>query len=1115
MTYAQKQASDPDYCVWVAASAGTGKTKVLTDRVLRLLLEGVPAGRILCLTFTNAAAAEMANRVHRELEKWVVLDDAALDGAIEALHGRCDKDLRNHARTLFAQVLDTPDGLKIQTIHSFCQMLMRRFPLEANIAPHFKVIDEQTSEELLGEAWLRLLSDKKEQNPATVKAIADVAGWVHDSTFGELIKELIGKRDCLNYMWDTYKTEGVIDRVYQTLGVARGDDEDSLLFEVCRDEACDVKGLREACGLLSGSSGKNPKKLAAQLASWLALDVAGRAGQFAAYVDAFLTTEGEPRVKLTNGDCEAAEDALRHEQQRLIRVNDRLKSLRIAQRTEKLLHIAESVLALYKKSKEMRAFLDYNDLIITSAHLLKRPDVAPWVLYKLDGGVDHILVDEAQDTSPQQWSVIEAICEEFFSGDTARDKKRTIFVVGDEKQSIFRFQGADPAEFSRMQRFFAAQVQNAEKQWRSVNLDMSFRSTAPVLQCVDAVFAQTQVKAAITLQAEAIEHQTHRTGQAGRVELWPLVEVEKDEKLIPWQMPVESRPDNSAKRVLAEKLAATIADWLANKRMLVAKGRPVQPGDIMILVRTRTDLVEMLVKSLKQRDVPVAGVDRMILTDHLAVMDLMALGEFLLLPEDDLTLAVVLKTPFVGLSEEELFELAHGRGKASLWEALKVKKNASTSYKHAYEYLSLLLAKVDFAAPFELYSYVLEVTQGRKKLMGRLGYEVNDPVDEFLALALQYESTHAPSLQGFLHWLASGQTQIKRDLDQGQNEVRIMTVHGSKGLQAPIVFLPDTTGVPADKEKLLWPGGDDPLMVWPGNKAEMNELCGEIRRANHDQEYQEYLRLLYVALTRGEDELYITGYVGRGAVPDKAWYPLVKQAMQTIATQGEDDIWRLASEQQVAHVHVGEGMAGGVADQALPDFAVNLPAKEPVPPSPLMPSRPSGEEPAVASPLSGDGALRGKVIHMLLQYLPEVDVAQREALALRFLARYAAHFDEAQRQAMLASTLAILDDVRFSALFGPGSKAEVPVAGLVGDHVISGQIDRLVVTDDEVLIVDYKTGRIPPASQADVPAYYIRQMALYKAALEKIYPDRQVKCVLVWTEGPILTPLDDQLCGPV
>lgn len=1144
----QRRASDPEASVWVGASAGTGKTKVLTDRVLRLMLAGTPPSRILCLTFTKAAAAEMANRINRTLGLWATLSDAALEDRLAELTGhRPNAEIRTRARRLFARVVDCPGGMKIQTIHAFCQSLLRRFPLEAGLAPHFEVMDERTADELLLAARHEVLRATREApDSALGRALGRLTADLQQEEFAGIIAAVTAERGQIRRILDRHDgLAGTIAAVYRHLGVPPGADEGAIVAAACDDSGLDAPALREACHALATGSATDQERGAA-LGKWL--DRAeSRVAAFRAYARLFLTLEDQPRKTLiTKKPATAfprALEALEQEAARLVEILTRARSAGVATATAALLTLADALLGAYDRLKAGRALLDYDDLILAAGRLLARERVA-WVLFKLDGGLDHILIDEAQDTNPEQWQVVAALAEEFFAGLGARDDSvRTVFAVGDEKQSIFSFQRADPAEFARMRQHFEAQVQAAQRPWHHVDLDISFRSTAAVLQAVDAVFAQETARDGVVIDGSAIAHVAFRRGHAGLVELWPPVRPEERPEPAPWQPPLAAERADSPPARLAAVIADTIRHWLASGELLESRGRPVQPGDVMVLVRRRTGFVVELVRALKERAVPVAGVDRMVLTGQLSVMDLMALAEFLLLPDDDLTLATVLKGPLIGLNEDDLFTLAYGR-RGGLWPALAALAETDARFQPARRYLGDLLAITDFTAPYELFAGLLsrpcpaDAISGRRAILKRLGPDAQDPLDEFLSVCLAFERAHAPSLQGFMYWLAASQAEIKREMEAAGGpaggRVRIMTVHGSKGLQAPIVFMPDTMGTPSQSPAILWPEGERTVPLFAPRRSQEDEACATAREAANQRRDQEYRRLLYVALTRAEDRLYVCGWQGRRDPADDCWYRLVEGALAALAEPVELDFtrigsaahtspspdgwsgpgWRLRDLQVAAAKDDNAGRARAAIRHPLPPWWNQPAPDEPEPSRPLTPSRPDGEEPAVRSPLGeDDGArfLRGTLIHRLLQTLPDLPAEARPEACRRFLARPVHDLSGAAQSQIIQETLAVLDHPGFRHLFGPDSRAEVPVVGVVGGRTLSGLVDRLVVAPDSVWIVDYKTNRPPPEFEADVAPIYLRQIAAYRAALSAVYPDRPIRCVLLWTDGPRLMELSPAL----
>jgi ATP-dependent helicase/nuclease subunit A len=1127
---AQRQAAVPEASIWVSASAGTGKTRVLIDRLLWLMLGGTDPARILCLTFTRAAAAEMANRLNRELAEWATLRTGALAEKLQKLTGRMPDDVSiARARQLFARVLDVPGGIKIATIHAFCQALLQRFPLEAGVPPGFSVIDERGAREALIEAGESVvIAARGGTDREVTQALSIVARYAPEERFGALMAALAAERGKVRRALDTGALE-LRERLSNALSLPTGATAEELAASFCANDAGDEAGLHAAAAALAEGS-RTDRERGAILAAWCE-SPEKRADIIADYAGVFLTQDGEIRKHLITRSAACA--ALGDVQAILGREADRVKRFREARAAATLvdsscalLRLGGALLSAYAERKRVQGVLDYDDLVANALGLLRRPEISPWVLFKLDGGLDHILIDEAQDTNPEQWEIVAALAEEFFAGEGAADRHRTVFAVGDAKQSIYSFQGADPRAFLRMREHFEARVNAARQQWRVVPLEVSFRSTEPVLRAIDVIFRHDAARDGVALDGGEIRHIAARAGHAGRVELWPPAVPSAEEPPDPMALPIARHRTAEPRTRLAAAIAATIGDWLATGDMLEARARPIRAGDVMVLVRRRNQFTGELLRALKQRNIPVAGADRLMLTEQLAVQDLVALGRFLLLPEDDLTLATVLKGPFFAIDEETLFDLAYGRGKESLWSRLHARAGKDLRLGGAAERLSALLARADFVPPYELYAEILGVEGGRRILLERLGSEAEDPVEEFLGLALAYERDHVPSLQGFLRWLVSGDTEIKRDFGARQrDEVRILTVHGAKGLEAPIVFLPDTMQLPKAPDTLLWDEGAG-LPLWCPRRALAVPFYTAAREALRARQLQEYRRLLYVALSRAQDRLYICGWQTREATREVPWYSLCRAGLAEIAAPfafdttpliGRDG-WsgeglRLVGEQQAAPVREARPAAAS-AGKLLPDWVEARPPAEPDPPKPLAPSRPAGTEPPARSPLAATGPdrfKRGLIIHRLLQSLPGLPIAAREAAAKRFLASPTHGLSADEQDDIRHATLAVLNHPDFAALFGPGSQAEVPLVGLIGGRAIAAQIDRLAVAADRVLIVDYKTLRPSPATEQDVPPLYLRQLALYREALARIYPAREIRCALLWTEGPRLMPISPEI----
>jgi len=1162
----QLDAADPKASVWVSANAGTGKTHTLTSRVARLLLSGTRPEHILCLTFTRAAAAQMQTKLYERLGEWSTMAEDKLKEALFQLEGRhLGEDELAKARRLFAGALETPGGLKIQTIHAFCESLLGRFPLEAGVSPHFSLADDRQSAELLVQARNTVLQHSID-DPETplAHAVVRLVGEADEMAFEMLLGEITGMRHRIRrYVAHAQGLDTAERSVAEALGVPPGADAHAVIAGAI-DET-DFAAAKAARDVLSGS-GTRDKGNGTLLNSFINNPTPDL--WLSAYRFAFLTQKLEPKTapyviteKLRKTHPSEGKWLL-EEQERVEQVEKKCKAARTAALTAAILRVGCAVLDAYETEKTQRGLLDYDDLITCTVALLHSREGTQWVLYKLDMGLDHILVDEAQDTSPQQWQVIAALVTEFFAGDGARDfapdqegrgpdTVRTLFAVGDEKQSIFSFQGADPAEFSTRRAAFRDMAHAAGQTWHDVGLTVSWRTADQILSSVDDTFRPEPMRNGVVAQAQSgddtIHHESVWTGRAGLVELWsPVTPDEVDEQEL-WDDPLDAVSAKSKEAKLATRIVGKLKDWIG-KEHLPQRGRVMQPGDVLILVRKRGAFVDELIRQLKTSNIPVAGVDRLVLGDHIAVMDLMALARFALLPEDDLTLATVLRSPLCSISEEGLFDLAHGRkdvdgNQISLWTALEQRADMVDGAPEALTYLTDIRARTGVLRPHEFFTRVLGADGGRERLVARLGMDVHDPLDEFLNQTIAYEASNTPSLQGFIAWMEAGDTEIKRDLDQGGNQVRIMTVHGAKGLEANVVILPDTVqagGSPGRATLVAHSDTrDDGLVTYSPRQSDADDLSLAARTARQEREDEEYRRLLYVAMTRAMDRLYIAAAHGTRGMKDTSWYVRTADALKPQAEEieevfadGPGTLWRLESGQKVEAAPDSRDHAIA-APVSMPDWARREAPSEQAPVGPLAPSMMPGadedidgssgaSDPPALSPLGSDAAggavatanpaqrfARGRLVHTLLQHLPDQPPGTRESMALDYLARASSNqFDATARQEMATEVLAILDDPQFAPLFGPGSRAEVSLAGRVmwnGKRVpLSGQIDRLIVTDERILIADYKTNRPPPVRVEDVAEVYLDQMAAYRSLVEAAYPGREVACALVWTDGPRL-----------
>jgi ATP-dependent helicase/nuclease subunit A len=1023
--------------------------------------------------------------------------------------------------------------------------------------PHFRLIEDREQALLEFEAReAMLVAARSGQSRPVAAALARVVGRISEGRLNELLGEFLGARDRLATLERRMRSpETLRAAMARALGVPPEATAESILAEACADHAFDAVLLRRAGQALRQGT-KSDQERAEILLQWLDHEAELRAGRFDTCKEIYLTAEGEVLKRLaTKGAVSAFPDiiaVLETEARRIQVVLERIRAADCLADSHALTVLALDIEQRYRRLKVAHAALDYDDLILKARDLLLKRGIAPWVLYKLDGGIDHILVDEAQDTNHQQWTLIKALTEEFFSGEGAAEDRqddsglrypRTVFAVGDRKQSIFSFQGAEPEAAQDVRDFYAALLpqgyapRDPRPPFVDVPLDRSFRSTGAVLKLVDAVI-DGPARAGVLEPGQALTHGVHRRGQAGLVELWPRCRPVGTAEPEPWAPPQVTPGAPLPHERLAQAIAAKIADMVGRER-LESKDRPIRAGDILVLVRSRDPFVLSLVRALKKAGIAVSGIDRLRLLEDIAVMDLIAFADFLLMPEDDLNLAALLKSPLFDIKEEDVLRLCADRGSASVWSRLNAMASDTLFYREAADKLGHYLARADFHAPFALFADLLSAGGGRKRIHARLGPEADEAIDEFLNLALAYAQTDTPSLQGFLHWIRSTAAIVKRELGNADvDQVRIMTVHGAKGLQAPIVFLADKPNFDNRSSGLFWiEGAGTALPLWSPRKAADVPLTKKARDTAKRKRQEESNRLLYVALTRAEDRLYVCGRLGVKTAPP-GWHEQVAAAFATmpgaLATKLADwpppkgveiddgwigDHFHYAEPQTAEPERAQERPSLAAEDVTPPGWARSPVAEEPDPPRPLIPSRPSGPEPAVISPIAADQGYRfkrGLLVHRLLELLPAVPPDDRAAAAARYLHRPVHGLDAAEADDIRDEVLRILADPALAPLFGPQSLAEVPVvATLRGPdgrtEVLTGQIDRLLVRERDCIILDYKSNRPAPMQVSQVAPAYLRQLAAYRAAIAAVYPGKSIACKILWTAGPSLMAIPDSL----
>lgn len=1103
----QIEAANPAHSTWLTANAGSGKTRVLTDRVARLLLAGTSPERILCLTYTKAAATEMQNRLLKRLGEWAMLPEDELLTALADLGETGTPDLAE-ARRLFARAIEAPGGLKVQTIHSFCASLLRRFPLEAGVPMGFAELDDRSARALRAE----IVEEMADQDDPAI----------HDLT------ELHSGDDLDRFLASLSEADFAIpadpDAIWKALNLPPGLDEAELLGQVFDGNEGDL--FDALLPILAGGK-PTDERLAAKLrnGNWRLPAIP----ELRLSADAFLTGAKAkapfaakigsiPTKDLRDGPCAHLMDRLNDLMLRVQDARPHMTALGIAQKTLTLHRFAHAFTQRLAERKAAHGWLDFDDLIRRTESLLQESSMAQWVLWRLDGGIDHILVDEAQDTSPGQWQVIRSLTDEFTSGAGAATHPRTLFVVGDPKQSIYSFQGADIAVFEEMRDRFEQDFQAVQQPMQQRGLSHSFRSSRAILELVDAVF---QGEAAQGLGIPP-EHIAFHNDLPGRVDIWPAIPEPERPERGDWSDPIDAPAENSANTLLARAIAAQIGAMIGAPIHKDGEVRPIGPGDIQILVQRRGALFEELIRECKVADLPVAGSDRLKLAAELAVRDITATLSVLVTPQDDLSLASALRSPLFGISEDQLYRLAAGRGRKTLWEQLQ-----NSPHEAARNLLHDLAGQADYLRPYDLISRLLTRHDGRAALLARLGVEAEDGIDELLSQALLYETVEAPSLTGFLVWLASDEIEVKRQLPGGSGGlIRIMTVHGAKGLESPIVILPETQKRRSDNRARLV--RLDQMQTWRGTAEERPDSLAQAVERHAKRQEEERRRLLYVAMTRAESWLIVASAGDTGDELD-SWHSMITQGAGR-ASLDRDEI-EIPGVGTAARLAVGNWPEETVvpADEAAKTLPTPDWATRPAPPKPEIP------RPVAATSLGGakvigapvddtDPAaamLRGTRLHLLLEHLPGTDESKWEALANAVLAGGEGGLPDAVEAAsLLTEARAVIEAPDLAEIMKPAPNATILrevrlTAPLPEIGILHGTIDRLVVQDHEVLAVDYKSNANVPAHAEATPEGILRQMAAYRAALQRIYPDRKISSAILWTTTRSLMELPDELLDEV
>lgn len=1101
----QKIASDPNNSCFIFASAGSGKTKILTDRVLRLLLSGVKSSKILCLTFTKIAALEMKERILGELSLWCIIPDSELKNKLQKLtnYNFPDKELSNF-RVIFIDILDDISSLKIETIHSFCNNLIKKFPIEAKVNPNFSIIDDTLSQKLLNQSKKQLLK-KAIHNSDIGEKITQIIENSGDQGLFDIIFDIIDKREIFYHLKNSFQNiEDLSQRIFDIIGAHPQKNTEILLNDFFNFTEND-QNLLDLCQKLSDF----PQQTNLQAKIYIEKYILDKNyDNFLEYCNIFLTKNFEPKkLIITKKFLENQpfyQDIIISEQARILKIIEKLNSFKIANQTSNIIFIANEILEIYDNLKLANGYLDYKDLIIKTNNLLQDNENSEWIKYKLDNLYDHILVDESQDTNHLQWHIIKLITDDFFDFE---ESNRTIFAVGDEKQSIYGFQGADPNIFSDIFTYYQSKFQNIGKNFQEITLNNSFRSSNAILKAVDLVFLDDFYAKKIS-KLSKVQHQAIRSNP-GKVEIWPIIAKEKTAIKNAWDLDFSQNQQKSSKEILAIKIAKEIKSWIINKKNIIDKNgqnRPIQYRDIMILLKNRTNnLGNLIRKYLIEEKIPVAAPDKIKLTNNLLIQDIISLLKFILLPEDDLNLSCLLKSSFIALEEEKLLELCHIKNakKTNLIAILQ------SNDPENYHFLQNLQQK--YQSSQNIIEFLLDFLSNDQiiaKIKGNFGHISEELLNYFKSLTIDYQNQEAFSLQEFIHQIESNTSNVSLENKTIFNEVRIITIHSSKGLEAPIVFLPDcahnTQNIKINNfgNNIIWYQNKIPIARF--SKENQNKFLKDIILEQEEDNYNEYLRLLYVAMTRAENELYICGF-NDGNLSENSWYNLITKAISNKCLKENfidkeleiNDKKLLFCDKFTANSDNFEQKIAKIEQKTvkIPDFLTkNIPTIADhiiIYPSKIYDKFENFKDNLEQKQQKSVNI--GKITHKILEFLP--NLGQNSEKSLQIAQKYLENqnITGKNQKIILKNIQNIIENPDFNFLFSKNSRSEVAISAKIDNKIISGQIDRLILDKNSVIIIDYKT------NLTKNPDLYQDQLDSYKKIITKIYPNKKIITAIIWT----------------
>ncbi|MDA9231004.1 double-strand break repair helicase AddA [Rickettsiales bacterium] len=1124
----QQQASNPKNSVFVAASAGSGKTKILTDRVLRLLLNDIRPNQILCLTFTKVAAFEMKNRIYKELSEWSIITESQLQDRIFNLTAQnCSKSLLKKARSLFVRVLDDSEGLKINTIHAFCQTLMAKFPIESNIKPNFSIIDSQKENKLLLQAKDMLLKEALE-NKNLRKKIENIAVNLNEDDFLDVILELINQRSALESTIKKYHDLNNLNKQILLIFNSKDKDEDyidDLIQKPDLTKNFNKEALLKIANLAKESDKKSDQNYYNLVTNYLQNP---NKDNFDNYLSIFLTKDKSIKKTIITSaiikkDLNIKNDLLK-EAKRLQNICEEINAFTIANLSIDLLNITNKMLEFYQNLKNSNNYLDYNDLISKGSELLNNKEISQWVKYKLDGAISHILVDESQDTNHNQWQIIKAISDDFFDKNDEIGEERTIFIVGDEKQSIYSFQGADPSIFNDVFYYYSQKLEQNNSKMHNISLNNSFRSKKNILQLVDNIFKEQDYKKAIS-KINIVKHNPIKLDNMGKVELWPIINVKEDDANsnkddFSWKINVKPVEKLNSKELLAKLIAKKIKNWLESEKIIYSENRIIEPKDIMILIKDRANnLGNLIINNLQKEKIPVSGGDKFELSSHFLVKDLLLIAKFLLLPQDDLNLATLLKSPIIAISEEELFDVCQIKDRESiyLFQALKLSDNINIKKSLIFldDVQKYYLENQNQI--YQLFLYILEYKNKKVEIIEYFKEESREIIHQFLNLCLNFENSEDFGLENFVIQLQNSSLKINIGSANSElNQVKISTIHSAKGLESKIIILADSFHnsqkiYGTNSSRILWFKHND--IKIPIYKSDKNcALTDGIKNADKNLSKEEYLRLLYVSLTRAEDELYIAGFGNKS--DQNCWYNIIKNyGLQNAKSKDsdfskilgiksdefteDDKILYFTDENKNILNKNTENSSNDNKKYKIPEFLTKKAEIELFKnisyPSTIDKNQTISNDVNIVNDF---GNIIHKILELFIKKLRNNDASQK---INTHLDNFYPKIDSKIRLELFRQISAISNNKVLDFIYCNKIETEIAVFYEENNDIISGKIDLLVIKDNEIIIIDYKSNKIIEKEIDKTANKYKKQLNIYRKIISNIYPDKIIKTAIIWT----------------